>query len=968
MLQIPCYGKQFVERIRFTNQNTIRITFSTISSVLLFCIVLASCAGKKGGSYKTASFDTTLLKQFVEKDQVDSFVIMGNKMAEQAGQKQDSKAAFEANAWLLEQYKIKWRNWQHLQNFCSGIMKNGLQLSPVDSPTQKKLAQAFYTWAELSFRNEDRNDDSTLVCLEKALLMDAKQEALPKGDRIYAYKMLGILYNQIGDVKTALNYYTQEAKYIDRKNDNWVASSNINKAIALKELGRIDSAMAVCKQALEYKNVSAIRKADLLIIFGDLQIEKQQMNKALENNNKAWAILDTFKSPSKEVLAKKAQAFKQRGTLQRLASSPLAIVSLKAALQNYQQAGGEEGRELAKLYVELGKCFAANEQWDSAVNSYQVALQKVLGKSAAGLTKEDLYAENAIMEALDARAMAREVQYTQLKNQQLLKAALKDYEYSFEVERLLLSNMSFDTSRMIMLQQSKKRSEKAMAICYQLNEQSKENLWAEQAFLFAENSKAIVLLESVKRNLAANTLLQNDSVFRKVQYLNTRLFFIERSLNINKQQGKDSVVRLLLQERTKLENDQLLANSFLKRNSIEGRAFAQQNKTLTIRYIQEKVLNNTNALLCFFNNDNAFYAFALEKDKPTMFFKLSNSMNGELSHFQQFFQNKFAINNNPQAYQTQAQQLMQNLKVFSALSKHVKTCFVVPDGLLNLLPLEALVKTTQQSNNPKQFDYLLNHWQMNYNYSVATLVAQITNEIDFGGKGLLAVAPQFAKQERGLQPLPNSLKEVKAIQLGAANGTYLSDTQATLSQYKIAAPKAKIIHLATHAQAKFNNMAQEPSIEFIDQSLELSELYNMPLKADLVVLSACETGIGKIDKSEGALSLARGFYYAGASNIITSLWNVDDASTGLIFAKFYEKGLNMYYNEQLQYAKKQYINEASSALASPFYWASFIHIGYQHPTNAWCQKWWLWVLALGLMSLLLYVTFIAARNYFLKRG
>jgi CHAT domain-containing protein len=100
------------------------------------------------------------------------------------------------------------------------------------------------------------------------------------------------------------------------------------------------------------------------------------------------------------------------------------------------------------------------------------------------------------------------------------------------------------------------------------------------------------------------------------------------------------------------------------------------------------------------------------------------------------------------------------------------------------------------------------------------------------------------------------------------------------------------------------------------------------------VLSACETGIGKIDKSEGAMSLARAFYYAGAKNIITSLWSVDDKSTATLFGRFYAGVNKNNYSQALYTAKLNYIKNSSASDASPYYWAGFIHIGNQkHPAK-----------------------------------
>ena len=122
----------------------------------------------------------------------------------------------------------------------------------------------------------------------------------------------------------------------------------------------------------------------------------------------------------------------------------------------------------------------------------------------------------------------------------------------------------------------------------------------------------------------------------------------------------------------------------------------------------------------------------------------------------------------------------------------------------------------------------------------------------------------------------------------------------------------------------------------------------MPVRAGLVVLSACETGIGTINKSEGSMSLARGFYYAGAKNSITSLWRVEDKSSAEIFNRFYHSSSGTGYSQSLHEAKLHYLN--SSPNASPYYWAGFIHIGYEKPSSGSSPL--AWIFFAGAASLL----------------
>ncbi len=108
-----------------------------------------------------------------------------------------------------------------------------------------------------------------------------------------------------------------------------------------------------------------------------------------------------------------------------------------------------------------------------------------------------------------------------------------------------------------------------------------------------------------------------------------------------------------------------------------------------------------------------------------------------------------------------------------------------------------------------------------------------------------------------------------------------------------------------------------------------SEIYNLNFNADLVVLSACETGLGKITKGEGVIGLTRALLYAGSKNIVVSLWSVNDKSTSKLMIFFYENLLNDKkqdkYSKPLSEAKRKIIEDGK--YSHPYFWSPFILIG-----------------------------------------
>ena len=163
---------------------------------------------------------------------------------------------------------------------------------------------------------------------------------------------------------------------------------------------------------------------------------------------------------------------------------------------------------------------------------------------------------------------------------------------------------------------------------------------------------------------------------------------------------------------------------------------------------------------------------------------------------------------------------------------------------------------------------------------------------------------------------------------GNFKGQYFENSNATFKNFTQNASNYNILHLSTHASS--GDTETPASIKFYDQEILYSELYSLKINPDLVVLSACETGIGKLYKSEGAMSIARGFQFAGAQNLLFSLWKVNDYTTALFMNKFYQNiHQGKSYLEANHQSKLDFLADKtiSNAKKSPYYWSAFVYYG-----------------------------------------
>ena len=240
---------------------------------------------------------------------------------------------------------------------------------------------------------------------------------------------------------------------------------------------------------------------------------------------------------------------------------------------------------------------------------------------------------------------------------------------------------------------------------------------------------------------------------------------------------------------------------------------------------------------------------------------------------------------------------------------------IMAEGVLNYIPFEALLKSNKDGIN----QYALKDY--NFTYLSSLYMYQLFDTFPESSKTdlLLVGDPDntlpFARQE---------VESISTIYNGKSD--LLIGGKARVGKFRKSSENKGILHLATHGYVDENTI-KDSWLLFNDEKLSLSQIYEMNLdETNLVVLSACETGIGK----EGieTTSLAQAFANAGVNYLIASLWEVNDESTKILMEKFYQdlnQGAN--YMDALHEAKKYLIAYENGKFSHPKYWSPFIIIG-----------------------------------------
>jgi CHAT domain-containing protein/Tfp pilus assembly protein PilF len=295
---------------------------------------------------------------------------------------------------------------------------------------------------------------------------------------------------------------------------------------------------------------------------------------------------------------------------------------------------------------------------------------------------------------------------------------------------------------------------------------------------------------------------------------------------------------------------------------------------------------------------------------------------------------------------------------------------MVPDGTLSQVPFSALLTEPVEEDAPSlsALPYLINSYSVQYAPSASLLMKGREKAARQYDQELLAYAPIFAEPQeladygtvgrsfeemenievvrsvsvdgKTVAPLPGALQEVENIaevfeENGKTGQTFLFD-KASESQIKesLASKPHRFLHVATHGFVNHGDPNRSGLLFYPDSTsqedhvLYSAELYGLQLNTDMVVLSACETGLGNIVRGEGLLGLSRAFLYAGAENLMVSLWKVQDRATADLMVDFYrlyyanpEQG----YSAALREAKLDMI--ATERYAHPYYWSPFVLLG-----------------------------------------
>jgi CHAT domain-containing protein len=272
----------------------------------------------------------------------------------------------------------------------------------------------------------------------------------------------------------------------------------------------------------------------------------------------------------------------------------------------------------------------------------------------------------------------------------------------------------------------------------------------------------------------------------------------------------------------------------------------------------------------------------------------------------------------------------------------VRHLVIAPDDALALIPFEVLLSRPVSGARVPAGSYLVERFAISYVPSATALATLRAPSPQ--ARGIVALGnPTFAAsaaspggaRTAALAPLPHTAEEVAALQALAKGRPFFALTGADATRGRLLAlpalPAAELIHLATHGEA--NEAEPRRSGLWLagggegDPFLSVADILDLRLAAELVTLSACETGLGRLERGEGVMGLTRAFLAAGARSVVVSLWQVNDRSTAELMRRFYATLLTRGAPREVALASAKRALLADPATRSPYHWAPFVLVG-----------------------------------------
>jgi CHAT domain-containing protein/tetratricopeptide (TPR) repeat protein len=805
---------------------------------------------------------------------------------------------------------------------------------------------------------------------EKQKALDFYNQSLPPtravGDRRgegITLNNIGLVYNSLGEKQRALDYFNTALplrRAVGDRRGEAVTLSNIG--LVYESLGEKDKALDYYNQSLPLSRGAGDRRGEAITLtnIGKIYAASNEQQKALEYLNLALALHKAIGNRVGEA-----------GTLNALARIHISRAEEQKALEYLNlalplwQASGDRRGEATTLNI-MGDAFASAGEKRKALAYYNRALP-LLKTVGDRLNEADTLSRIAYME----------------RDTGNLALALETVKRALPLIEFIRTNVGSQELRASYFSTVHDYYELYIDILMRLHALDPTGGYAADALEANERARARSLLELLNearadiRQGVDPLLSERERTLR--QQLNTK---VEQRFRLLGAGGSTERAALAAREIDTLESDLQQVQAQLRVASPAYAALTQP-QPFSARQIQQQVLDPETLLLEYSLGEERSYMWLVSQTSLNSFVLPKRA---EIEAAALAVTRVLTEGGTPEEFDSAAATLSRMLLAPAAAYLDRKRLVIVADGALQYVPFDALPQPTLRASRLRAAPPLLARYEITSLPSASTL-AVLRREVAGrkpGAKRLavladpvftaddarvkaatqdvkgLGVASATAERERivreneraaeaarslglrqagtQLSRLPFSRYEAERLLALVPRGEALAALDFAASQTTAMSAdlrQYRIVHFATHGYLN----PERPDLSGLvlslvdrqgapqDGFLSLTEIYNLRLEADLVVMSGCQTGLGKLVRGEGLVGLTRGFMYAGAPRVVASLWAVEDRATAELMARFYAAMFKRGLPAAAALREAQLSMWRETRWSDPHKWAGFVFEG-----------------------------------------
>ena len=560
------------------------------------------------------------------------------------------------------------------------------------------------------------------------------------------------------------------------------------------------------------------------------------------------------------------------------------------------------------------------------------------------------------------------------RDQGQFQKSLQHYKIAISEIEKVRGTLGVEEFKSGFLENKTKVYENLIGVLAEQHRKNPEKHFAEQGFFYSEKARArsfLDLLAESRANITSRISAQLKARERKIlgQIASTQTKLRQPGLNDDQWKQLSAQLQKQEEEFRKLKRDMRKANP-----NYANLVYPQPYR---LNQVRKRIIDENDALLEFSLGDSSSFVWVVTESTVKLY-QLPGREEIEIAvrDYLKTISRPISLTNPLAKHRALGHKLYQKLMGnFTSDLQGKTSLIIIPDGILFYLPMESLI--AEQTNSSDAIRYLINDYTISYAPSASVLCFVKKNKSIhpaerkallafgdpyFGDSDIVAIRGdefladtinnKFEDMEiradvltRGLyeqrgfkfKRLPFSGTEVSEISSSfpaSQSRVYLGESAKEEVVKSIDLANYQYLHFATHGIID-QEIASRSGIVFTldddpkeDGFLQMNEILNLKLDADLVTLSACQTGLGKLQRGEGMVGLTRAFIYAGTPAVVVSLWNINDRSTAKFMKYFYQflkDGKRP--AAALQSAKKEMLLSQRKSYHHPYNWAPYVIVG-----------------------------------------